>query len=395
MECLFNKEQKLLRQKSSEFVASIIDTDCFQEKSEVNISLSRSRLTAMAAQGWVSIMVSRRTGGLGLGITDFALVMETAGEGLIMDPIAEIAVSAWAISVGEAATGLGPLLSDLMAGKQLVFPAIYEQRTNDGDQKGLVSTNEHHGYQLNGCKLITSFSIAPDYYLVDASTQDGTLIYVVQSKKLDLIFNKNQKNNSIKIGMLQIPGIFVNEEALVSGRKQGSKIVSNIYDRILLANMGKYLGLSGITLKSACEQLKIQSVSNEIIEEVDSLQLNLKSIVALHKKLRVFLFKTCRVMDDGQGNRAMVAEVAVAACELATHFSQFMVSIQKTLALNDEHFVVQLLNKVTYFPFLYGTLEEHQERSKRLIFEEEKQLLTKTKNGRKKRRRSVFSNINN
>ncbi|MBB43463.1 MAG: hypothetical protein CMM44_06845 [Rhodospirillaceae bacterium] len=395
MDFLLSKEQKLLRQISSDFVASITNIDSLQGKFEVDDPKSRSRLKVMAAEGWFSIMVSSRTGGLGLGVTDQTLVMEAAGEGLIMDPIAEIGVAAWAISVGEAATGLGHLLSDLMAGEKLVIPAVYETQIKDFDRKGVVSTNEHHGYQLNGYKSIIPFTITPDYYLVDASTQDGKLIYVIQSEKLDQIFDKKQKTNILNIGILRIPGIFINEDALVSGRKQGSRIASNIHDRLLLANIGKYIGLAQITLNRAREDLIARSGSDDHIEEVDSLQSHLKSIVTLHEKLKLFLYKTCKVIDEGQGNRVMVAEVAAAACKLATHFSEFMAEIQRRLDLKDEQFLMQLLNTATYFPLLYGKLEEHKERAKRLILEEERIKVTKKKHRRQKRRRSVFSKINN
>ena len=91
----------------------------------------------------------------------------------------------------------------------------------------------------------------------------------------------------------------------------------------------------------------------------------------------------------------MVAEVATASCKLGAYFSKFEGEIQRTLPISSEHFLMQLLKQVIPLSQRYGTLDEHQKRAKRLILEQEKRAISKERNRRKKRRRSIFSKINN
>ena len=66
--------------------------------------------------------------GLGLGLTELALVLEQAGRGLVCEPIGLAAISAAALAQGHTPH---PMLQRTMSGAALVVPALQESAHGD------------------------------------------------------------------------------------------------------------------------------------------------------------------------------------------------------------------------------------------------------------------------
>src|SRR5258708_21656599 len=66
--------------------------------------------------------------GLGLGLTELALVLEQAGRGLVCEPIGLAAISAAALGLGRTPH---PMLPQVMTGAALVVPALQERAYGD------------------------------------------------------------------------------------------------------------------------------------------------------------------------------------------------------------------------------------------------------------------------
>src|SRR5262249_56161182 len=78
--------------------------------------------------GWLGILVPDSMNGLGLGLTELALVLEQAGRGLVCEPIGLAAISAAAVGLGRTPH---PMLEPLMTGAALVVPAREERAYGD------------------------------------------------------------------------------------------------------------------------------------------------------------------------------------------------------------------------------------------------------------------------
>src|SRR6185436_13430080 len=88
----------------------------------------RAIMGEAAESGWLGILVPDSAGGLGLGLTELALVLEQAGRGLVCEPIGLAAISAAALAQGHAPH---PMLERVMVGAALVVPALQEGAHGD------------------------------------------------------------------------------------------------------------------------------------------------------------------------------------------------------------------------------------------------------------------------
>src|SRR5215469_1651835 len=111
MELNLTSEQILLRDNAAKFVAAA-GPQVARGFRERDVSFAPERLRQAGELGWLSILVPTSVGGLGLGLTELALVLEQAGRGLLCEPAGLAAIGAAALARGRARH---PLLERAMA----------------------------------------------------------------------------------------------------------------------------------------------------------------------------------------------------------------------------------------------------------------------------------------
>src|SRR5204862_246441 len=109
-------------------------------------------------------------GGLGLGLTELALVCEQAGQGLVCEPIGLAAISAAALGEGNVPR---PMLERVMSGDALVVPALQEGAHGDDPLAPRTqAAGEGGALRLTGQKMFVCAD-GVDGFLVSASGRNG------------------------------------------------------------------------------------------------------------------------------------------------------------------------------------------------------------------------------
>ena len=127
MDLHLTSEQSLLRDSAAKFIeaAGPKVARAFREQ---GLSFAPERLRRAGELGWLGMLVPTSAHGLGLGLTELALVLEQAGRGLVCEPIGFAAICATALAQGGTPH---PMLERVMAGRALVVPALQESGYGD------------------------------------------------------------------------------------------------------------------------------------------------------------------------------------------------------------------------------------------------------------------------
>ena len=122
MDLHLTSEQTLLRDSAAKFIAAA-GPKVARGFREQEPSFAPARLRQAGELGWLGILVPSAANGLGLGLTELALVLEQAGRGLVCEPIGFAAIAAAALAQGRTPH---PMLERAMTGDALVVPALQE-----------------------------------------------------------------------------------------------------------------------------------------------------------------------------------------------------------------------------------------------------------------------------
>src|SRR3954468_15161473 len=127
MDLHLTSEQTLLRDSAAKFIAAAGPKVARGFRGQ-EASFASARLREAAELGWLGILVPESANGLGLGLTELALVLEQAGRGLVCEPIGFAAISAAALGQGPVPH---PMLERVLKGEALVVPALQERAHGD------------------------------------------------------------------------------------------------------------------------------------------------------------------------------------------------------------------------------------------------------------------------
>jgi len=112
MDLQLTPEQTLLRDSAARFIAAAGGKVARGYRAQA-ASFAPARLRQAGELGWLGMLVPAYANGLGLGLTELALVIEQAGRGLVCEPIALAAVSAAALAQARTPH---PMLERVMSG---------------------------------------------------------------------------------------------------------------------------------------------------------------------------------------------------------------------------------------------------------------------------------------
>src|ERR671923_2776678 len=177
MDLHLTSEQALLRDSAVKFIEAA-GPKVARTFRDQDPSFAPERLRRAGEAGWLGMLVPSSADGLGLGLTELALVLEQAGRGLVCEPIGFAAISAAALAQGETPH---PMLERVMTGRALVVPALEESGYGDDPLSPRTQVVGKAGApRLTGQKTFVCADGA-DGFLVSASGPDGpALCYVAR-----------------------------------------------------------------------------------------------------------------------------------------------------------------------------------------------------------------------
>src|SRR5580700_8921585 len=172
MDLHLTSEQTLLRDSAAKFIGAAGSKVArgFRERDQ---SFAPERLRQAGELGWLGILVPPSADGLGLGLTELALVLEQVGRGLVCEPIGLAAISAAVLAQSHTPH---PKVQQVMEGDWLVVPALEESAQGDDPLAPRTLAKGSDGtVRLTGQKVFVCADGA-DGFLVSATRRDGPVL---------------------------------------------------------------------------------------------------------------------------------------------------------------------------------------------------------------------------
>jgi alkylation response protein AidB-like acyl-CoA dehydrogenase len=338
MELVLNDEQMMLRDSAEKLVAQYGGPDAHRALRGTETGFDRARQKAVAEAGWISLMVPERDGGLGLGMTEMALVLQEAGRGLMTEPIAAAAVCAYAIGAGRAATGAAETLQALVTGEKIIIPALQDPTAPEEQRERIIASHYHYGYELTGTRIAVPHAAAANDYLVDASTSDGSIVIFVPDDLFGVDATATRTVDGGTSGTLRLSEATVMaDDRLVAGTKQGETLVADLYDRLLICASAEMLGVMEAALDLALGYIKTREQFGRAIGSFQALQHRAVDDHMAIELTRSLLYQVCRAIDSGHGNRALAAAVNARASEAVLSVTKSAIQMHGAIGFTDEY----------------------------------------------------------
>jgi alkylation response protein AidB-like acyl-CoA dehydrogenase len=355
VELVLTDEQKLLQDSAAKLIErsagpaqhrALRDTDC---------GFDRDVFMEIAEAGWLALLVGEDAGGLGLGTTELALVLEQAGRGLLTAPVTAASAAAWAIAEGGNETLGADVLPDIIAGTRIVLPAIQENPIAvDFDNVAAEAKPDGGGFSLNGRKAFIAGGAGADGFLVNARAPDGMALCYVPADADGLHITVDDAVDAGGLASLALGDVAVPAAHVVAGANLGAGIADRMHDILLIGVSADLLGVMERALDITLDYLRVREQFGRPIGSFQALQ---HMAVDDHIEIeltRSLLYQVCAAIDEDRGNRAMAAAVKARAAKAGLAVTKSTIQLHGAIGFTDEHDIGLYLRRAMALAPQYG-----------------------------------------
>jgi alkylation response protein AidB-like acyl-CoA dehydrogenase len=348
-------EQTLLRDSAAKFIATA-GPKVARGFRDQEPSFAPARLRQAGELGWLGILVPPAANGLGLGLTELALVLEQAGRGLVCEPIGFAAVSAAAL--GQRSTP-HPMLERLMTGAALVVPALQESADVDDPMRPRTQAAGKDGaLRLTGKKTFVC-SDGADGFLVSAGGRDGPVLCYVARNAPGCTLSMTPTVDGRKLATLTLadaPG------DLIPASASSRNAVDALYNLALIAVSCELLGVMEQAQEITLDYLRVRKQFGKLIGSFQALQHQAVNIYIRTEATRSLVFQIAANSDAHCIDPAMAAAVKAKASEEALIVTKACIQLHGAIGFTDEHDIGLYLKRAMLLSSLFGNAAAQRRR---------------------------------
>jgi alkylation response protein AidB-like acyl-CoA dehydrogenase len=357
MELLLTSEQNMLRDSAAKFAgeagAKVARRFRGQEP-----AFAPERLRQAAELGWLSILVPESAGGLGLGLTELALVLHQAGRGLVCEPIGLAAVSAFALADAQGGTP-HPLLERVMDGSLLIVPALQETPHGGGSSAPTTRAEPRRaGVSVSGQKSFVCADGA-DGFLVSASGPEASMLCHVARNAAGLRIVPMPTIEGRRLATLHLEGA---PGEIVAVATKARDPVANIHDLTLIALSAELLGLMDTAQAMTLDYMRIRKQFGKLIGSFQALQHKAVDTYIRIEATRSLVFQVAANTDPQRVDPALAAAVKAQASEAAMFVTKSCIQLHGAIGFTDEHDIGLYHKRAILYSSLLG--DEARQRSR-------------------------------
>ena len=364
MELVLDEAQTILRESADKLIERHAGPARFRELRTTEHGFDQARLVEVAEAGWLSLLVPEERDGLGLGTTEAALVLEAAGRGLMTEPVAAVMAAARAVASGPAA--MNATLEELMAGRAVIVPALHDPAAEDPAGARIQAVAAGDGFTLAGRTDAVPGAAAADGFIVDARSSDGTVVSLVPRDAPGLEVVRRGRVDGTGHAVLVLTEVPVPADRVLASGARGTELAAATLDLVLLGTSAEMLGIMEQGLALAVDYLGTREQFGRLIGSFQALQHRAVNDHIDIELTRSLLYQVCAAMDEGRGNRAMVAAVKARASDAVLSVTKSMVQMHGAIGFTDEYDASLYLRRAMSLSAQYGNADSHRKRYARL-----------------------------
>jgi alkylation response protein AidB-like acyl-CoA dehydrogenase len=315
--------------------------------------------------GLTGICIPESHGGLGLGATEAALVLEEIGRNLTPSPFLTTAVAA--TRAIEGTTHAERWYPAILSGEAVLALAVDESRRHAPEQTALTAERRGNGFLLNGAKQFVVHGNSADMVLTLARTsgspgdRDGLTLFAVPKATAQI--EAVTLADSSKAARLTFSNVELDADAVVGDVDGGWTPVSRALAAGRAGAAAELVGVAAGASAMTVDYLKQRKQFGKLIGEFQALQHRAAHLYGEIEIARAAALKAAELIDSGDDKSELMVAVAKAkAADVASLAVREGVQMHGGIGMTDEHDVGLYLKREVVLGELFGDVYYHRNR---------------------------------
>ncbi|MFL6763012.1 MAG: acyl-CoA dehydrogenase family protein [Sphingomicrobium sp.] len=320
-----------------------------------------------AELGFTGICIPESHGGLGLGATEAALVLEEIGRNLTPSPFLVSAVVATsAIGGTQHAERWYP---SILSGEAVLALAIDESPRHAPEQTAMKAVRQGNGFVLDGTKQFVVQGASADMIVTLARTagsageKAGLTLFAVPKDAAGLKVENVALVDSSKAARLSFNEVQLDADAVIGEIDAGWEPLQRALGGGRLGAAAELVGVASGATSMTLEYLRQRRQFGRLIGEFQSLQHRAAHLYSEIEMARAATFKAAQLLDCGDQQAELYVSVAKAkAADVANLAVREGVQMHGGIGMTDEHDIGLFMKREAVLGELFGDVYYHRNR---------------------------------
>jgi alkylation response protein AidB-like acyl-CoA dehydrogenase len=317
--------------------------------------------------GLTGICIPESHGGLGLGATEAALVLEEIGRNLTPSPFLTTAV-AGARAIEGTAQG-DRWFPGILSGEAVLALAVDEGPRHSPERTALEAKRQGNGFVLNGAKQFVAQGASADMIVTAARTggspgeRDGITLFAVPKDASGLAIQSEALVDSSKGARLTFDGVELDADAAIGEVDGGWLLLSRALNAGSAGAAAELVGVASGASAMTLDYLKQRKQFGKLIGEFQALQHRAAHLYSEIEIARAAALKAAQLLDSGNADAELHVAVAKAkAADVANLAVREGVQMHGGIGMTDEHDIGLYMKREAVLGQLFGDVHYHRER---------------------------------
>jgi alkylation response protein AidB-like acyl-CoA dehydrogenase len=360
-------QQQMLRDSATDFVRGRADMKRLRERRGTLPGYDEATVRQMAELGWFAILVPEAHGGLGLGFSDMAVVLEELGKGLMAEPMVAAVLAARVLEHGgnEALKArLLPGIADASA-----RPCVAWQESLGGLDVAAAQTQartEGSSVVMTGTKRFVAGAAGASGFIVSAQSDAGLGLYWVEAGAPGVSVRHEWRADETPSGVVELAGVSVPASAALCEPGAASQAaLERALDEAAVMASAEMLGVMEAALQMALGYMRTRVQFGKPIGSFQALQHKATDLYVQQELARAVLDDAVRTLDaPGPGpERAQLASRCKArASDAGLRVTREVIQLHGAIGFTDEYDAGLYLKRALVLSAWLGNASAHRRR---------------------------------
>jgi len=319
-----------------------------------------------AELGLTGICIPESHGGLGLGATEAALVLEEIGRNLTPSPfLATAVVAARAIEGTGHADRWYP---QILSGDAVLALAVDESARHAPESIALEARRQGNGFALDGAKQFVVQGGSADMIITAARTSGspgesaGITLFAVPKDAAGLAIDNAALVDSSKAARLVFDNVQLDADAVIGEVDAGWQPLSRALGSGRAGAAAELVGVAAGASAMTLDYLRQRRQFGKLIGEFQALQHRAAHLYAEIEIARAAALKAAQLLDSGDDRADLYVSVAKAkAADVASLAVREGVQMHGGIGMTDEHDIGLYMKREAVLGELFGDVYYHRE----------------------------------
>ena len=320
-----------------------------------------------AELGLTGICIPESHGGLGLGATEAALVLEEIGRNLTPSPfLATAVVATKAIARTAHADRWYP---GILSGEAVLALAVDEGPRHAPEQTALEARRQGNGFVLKGIKQFVVQGASADMIVTAARTRgspgdtEGLTLFAVPRDAVGIGIDNAALVDSSKAARLQFNDVQLDADAVIGDVDGGWAPLSAALAAGRAGAAAELVGVGSGASAMTLDYLRQRKQFGKHIGEFQALQHRAAHLYTEIEIARAAAFKAAQLIDSGDEGAELYVSVAKAkAADVAALAVREGVQMHGGIGMTDEHDIGLFMKREAVLGEMFGDVFYHRNR---------------------------------